>query len=76
MFEQVPDLKTLQITSNTKNLKMLVYEMLTNKCKELFNSQSTEEIKNTRRVFTKQCNVVDIFIKFMGNIPPKPINMA
>ena len=44
MFEQVPDLKTLQITSNTKNLKMLVYEMLTNKCKESFNSQSTEEI--------------------------------
>ena len=44
IFEQFPDFKTLQITLNTKHLKMLVYEMLTNKCKESFNSQSTEEI--------------------------------
>ena len=50
--------------------------MLTNKYTESFNNQSPEECKKTRRVFTKQCNVVDIFVKFMGNRPPKPINMT
>ena len=32
IYEQVPDFETLKINLNTKNLKQLVFEMLTNKC--------------------------------------------
>ena len=76
IYEQVPDFETLKINLNTKNLKQLVFEMLTNKCRESFDNQSPEESKKTRRVFTNQKNVVDIFVKFMGNRPLKPINVT
>ena len=74
--EQVPDFKTLKVTLETKKLTTLVYEMLTNKSQESFENQSPEDKLTTRRPFNEQRNVVKIFVKFMGNIPRKPFNMA
>lgn len=50
--------------------------MLTTKSQEPFANQSLEEMKKTRRMYTDQCNLIDIFVRCMHNKPSKPLNLT
>ena len=49
MQELIPEYTTVAMLLKTKKLKVLVYKMLTNRCQESFENQSTNDRNKTKR---------------------------
>ena len=72
LAELILDYSTIAILLKTKQLKVLVYEMITNRCQESYESQSMTDRKNTKREHNRNKQCVENFIMFMKDFPIKP----
>ena len=72
LAEMIPDYSTIAILLKTKHLKVLVYEMITNRCQESFESQSMTDRNKTKREHNRNKQCVENFIMFMKDFPIKP----
>ena len=72
MQELIPEYATVKLLLKTNSLKVLVYQMVTNRCQEAFENQSQADRNKTKREHNRNKQVVENFIMFMKDFPMKP----
>ena len=75
MRELIPEYATVVMLLKTKKIKVLVYEMSTNRCQEFFENQSTTDRNKTIRKHKRNEKAVENIIMFIKDFPIKPDNV-